>query len=267
MSLIERERQTVTVGGIELAYVERGEGDPLVLIMGLGADASAWDLHLQAYDKAFRCFAVDNRGAGASSRPEGPYSTAQMADDYAGLICELGLGAVRVVGISMGGAIAQELALRHPDLVSRMVIVSSWARCDEYAKEVFRHFVRMREATSPEEFAQLLDLWIWTPEHLDANFEGLRAQRSVPNDQPQHAFAAQCEACIGHDALHRLGALRVPTLITAGDRDIFTPLALAEELHRHIPDATLEVFPGAGHAHHWERLDAFNRRTTDWLGA
>jgi pimeloyl-ACP methyl ester carboxylesterase len=257
--------RTVFTNGIDLAYSERGSGEPLVLIMGLGADRTAWELHVQAFEKRYRCFVVDNRGSGASSKPAGPYSTAQMADDYAGLIRSLGAGRVRVVGISMGGAIAQELALRHPELVERMVLVSTWSRCDDYTREVFRHFSRMRAAASSEEFAQLLQLWIWTPAYLNAHLDELREERRQPATMPQHAFGAQCAACIGHDANERLGQITVPTLITAGDRDIFTPLAFAEQLHEHIRGGQLKVFPGTGHAHHWEVLDDFNALTTEWL--
>jgi pimeloyl-ACP methyl ester carboxylesterase len=255
----------VATNGIELAYTERGSGEPLVLIMGLGADRSAWDLHVEAFERRFRCFAVDNRGSGASSTPGGPYSTAEMADDYAGLIRSLGTGPVRVAGISMGGAIAQELALRHPELVERLVLVSTWARCDDYTKEIFRHFSRMRGAASPDEFARLLQLWIWTPAYLNAHLQELQDVRRQPATMPQHAFDAQCAACIEHDTAGRLADIAVPTLITAGDRDIFTPLAFAEELHEHIRGSSLKVFPGTGHAHHWEVLDEFNEFTTEWL--
>lgn len=254
-------------GPVELAYSERGAGEPLVLIMGLGADRSAWELHVQAYETRFRCFVVDNRGVGESPQPAGPYSTAQMAHDYAALIERLDLGAIRVVGISMGGAIAQELALRHPALVQRLVLVSTWARCDAYAAEVFCHFARVRPEVEPSAFAALLQLWIWTPGYVNGHLAELVEARDAgaAAPQPTHAFTAQCEACITHDAAGRLGAITVPTLITAGDADIFTPLALARELHAQIPGAQLEVFPGTGHAHHWEALARFNQRTLDWL--
>lgn len=260
---------TVATNGIELAYVEEGDGDPLLLIMGLGADASAWQLHLEAYRERFRCIAVDNRGAGASSKPPGPYSTPQMADDHAGLVRALGLGKVRVVGISMGGAIAQELALRHPGLVDRMVIVSSWARCDEYAAEVFGHFAAVRAHVSEAEFTRLLQLWIWGPAYLDAHLDELRDARRADAApwMGQAAFESQCEACIAHDAFARLHEIRVPTLITVGAADILTPPRFAQELRAQIPRSELHVFPGAAHAHHWECLDTFNSVTSSWLTA
>src|ERR1700704_2583152 len=149
--------------GLGLAYREAGRGRPLLLIMGLGADSTAWEAHTQAWSRKFRCIAVDNRGAGASSAPAGPYTTAILADDYAELVTGLGLGAVPVVGISMGGAIAQELALRHPALVTRLVLVSSWARLDAHAAEIFASLGAVRAQVDRATFTRLLQLWIWDP--------------------------------------------------------------------------------------------------------
>src|SRR5207244_2387917 len=115
-----------------------------------------------------------NRGAGASARPPGPYTTAMMADDCAALVRSLELGPVRVAGISMGGAIAQELALRHPELVRALVLSCTWARCDGYTRAVFEHFAAVRRAVSPAEFVRLLQLWIWSPSHVNAHEDDLR---------------------------------------------------------------------------------------------
>lgn len=112
---------------VDLAWTETGLGDPVLLIMGLNAPGSAWQPHVDQWSQSFRCLAVDNRGAGASPAPPGPYTTAAMAEDHIRLIENLSLGRCRVVGISMGGAIAQELALRRPDLVERLVLVATWA--------------------------------------------------------------------------------------------------------------------------------------------
>ena len=139
----------VRANGININYEVRGQGEPLILIMGLGADGSVWDLHAQAYEQHFRCILMDNRGAGFSDKPEGPYTTEMMADDTAGLLDALGIETARVAGISMGGAIAQNLALRYPQKVRSMVLVSTWARCDAYAKIVFEHFKKMRAGIRP----------------------------------------------------------------------------------------------------------------------
>jgi pimeloyl-ACP methyl ester carboxylesterase len=240
--------------------------------MGLGADGSVWEQHAQAYEKHFRCFLVDNRGAGESDKPAGPYTTVQMADDYAGLIQGLGLGRVRVAGISMGGAIAQQLALRHPAMVRSMILACTWARCDAYAQAVFEHFAKMRAVSNAADFVQLLQLWIWTPSWMEHHADELRAARddaakahAEGNWMPQHAFAGQCLACIRHDATGELQNIETPVLLTAGTADIFTPLRFTEYLHARIRGSKLKVFPGWGHVHHWEALEEFNTYTTEWL--
>jgi pimeloyl-ACP methyl ester carboxylesterase len=255
----------VATNGIQLAYQVTGTGDPLLLIMGLGADRSAWQPHVQCWEHNFRCLAVDNRGAGRSSAPDGPYTTAMMADDYAGLLQALGLGAVRVVGISMGGAVAQELALRHPQLVQRLVLVSTWAQCDAYTSEVFETLAALQAIVSPREFAQLLQLWIWSPGYFAAHRDELRAERPEAAGMTPAAFTAQAAACRFHDTTLRLPGITVPTLITAGTADIFTPVLYAQQLQAGLPHAELRLFPGTGHAHHWEALDQFNTDVAQWL--
>lgn len=264
--------QTVTravdVGEVTLAFRESGHGEPLLLVMGLGADGTAWEPHVAAWSTHYRCIAVDNRGSGRSDQPPGPYTTAAMADDYAGLIRELGLRQVKVVGISMGGAIAQELALRHPELVSKLVLVATWARLSTYAREVFAHMARVRATAPLPVFTQLLQLWIWSPAWVDAHLGDLQAEQAAADHEdamPRHAFDAQLAACVGHDTTGRLGDITVPTLITWGDRDIFVPPVLSRALSERIPGAEFEVFPGAAHTHHWEHLDRFNARVLEWL--
>lgn len=252
---------------MRLAYQDVGHGEPVVLVMGLGASGAAWEPHTREWAKRYRCIEVDNRGAGGSPAPPGPYSTAQMADDYAELITDLDLGPVSVVGISMGGGIAQELALRHPTLVRRLVLVSSWARLDRYAAEIFTNLAAVRAQADRATFTRLLQLWIWNPDWFDGNGAALDAERDATGPaMAQHAFAAQAAACVGHDTVARLGSIAVPTLVTAGSRDVFTPLRFAYQLAEGIPGARLEVFDGLGHTHHWERLDAFNRLVEEWLG-
>lgn len=256
---------------VPLHYEIRGSGPPLVLLMGLGADGPVWARHVEAYQRHFTCILVDNRGVGRSPKPSGPYSTAAMADDVAAVLDRLGVEHALVNGISMGGAIAQSLALRHPGKVAKLVLVCSWAACDAYARSVFEQFKHARAAARPEEFVRLLQLWIWSPAYFDRHETELAEVRAAAsaadNLQPQAAFAAQCDACQTHDTRADLGRIAVPTLVTAGERDIFTPLPFSHELHARIHGSTLSVFAGAGHAHHWEQCERFNRETIAFLQA
>ena len=261
----------LSTNGIELAYEERGTGDPLICIMGITAPGSVWELHALEWEKHFRCILVDNRGVGDSDKPEGPYSTEMMADDCAGLIDALDLGKAHVVGCSMGSTIAQQLALRHPGKVSSLILMCTWARCDNYAKSVFRHMKHIKARLTPDEFMEYIQLLIFTkthwddPENLQALIEARQDARLGENPQPLHALEAQAEACINHHTLDRLKDITCPALVLGGKNDIFTPPWMGTECAQAIPDSTLKLFDHAGHAFHWECLEEFNATTLAWL--
>jgi len=249
---------------VELAYQESGQGDPLLLVMGLGASGDAWLPHSSVWSRRYRCVVVDNRGAGRSPAPPGPYTTATMADDYARLIRRLGTAPVRVVGISMGGAIAQELALRHPHLVARIVLVATWARCDAYTAEWLSVLTGVRAQADSATARALLQSLIWTPRWFAEHLSELLDERATPSAMSQQAFESQATACASHNAYDRLHRIAVPTLVTAGAVDAFIHRDLSAEVAERIPGARLELFAG-GHAHHWEDLDRFNEMVEGWL--
>jgi pimeloyl-ACP methyl ester carboxylesterase len=258
---------TVVSNGIRIHYEEQGTGDSLILIMGLGAPGSRWEDHAAAYQKHFRCILMDNRGAGESDKPPGPYATKTMADDTAGLMTALGIENARIAGISMGSAIAQELALSYPKKVRSLVLVSSWSRCDRYTQTVFEHFKKMRELASPGDFTQLLQLWIASAPYYEEHFDEMVGDQTKAQEDymPVDAFQAQSDACSVHNTFDRLDKITVPTLLTVGDADIFTPMRLTVEMHERMPGSEMVVFKGLGHIHHWEDLERFNDVTTQFL--
>jgi pimeloyl-ACP methyl ester carboxylesterase len=256
-------------GAVDVFYEITGNGEPLVLIMGLGADHTVWEKHLAVYEKNFRCIAIDNRGGGRSSKPDDVYGTADMADDVAAAMNHAGISRAHVAGISMGGAIAQELALRHPDRVRSIVVTASWARLPPFNAQVFQHLKAVRAHCRTVDFQLCIQLWIWGPDWFSSEAEALASARKDaernPEPQPQYAFERQVDACIAHDTTDRLRALRAPTLITAGEVDIFTPLALSTAMHEAISGSELVVLPRCAHTHHWEQLDKFNSLTADFM--
>jgi pimeloyl-ACP methyl ester carboxylesterase len=253
--------------GTRIHFEERGSGPPLILLMGLGAPASLWADHAAVYEQHFRCILIDNRGAGDSDRPPGPYTTRMMAEDTAQVLQSLGIEQARVAGISMGSGIAQELALGHPNLVRSLLLISSWARCDGYTQALFDHFKKMRAVASPADFVQLLQLWIASPGYYAGNVAQLVEDQADAADgyMPLAAFASQCDACSSHNTLDRLGAISVPALLTVGEVDIFTPMRLSAEMHERMPGSQLLIFDGCGHIHHWEDLQRFNDQTLQYL--
>ena len=179
----------------------------------------------------------------------------------------LGIENASIAGISMGSAIAQELALSYPKMVRRLVLVSSWSRCDRYTQTVFEQFKKMRELASPADFTQLLQLWIASAPYYEEHFdEMVRDQTKAQEDyMPVDAFQAQSDACSMHNTFDRLDMITAPTLLTVGDADIFTPLRLTVEMHERMPSSEMVVFKGLGHIHHWEDLERFNDVTTQFL--
>jgi pimeloyl-ACP methyl ester carboxylesterase len=259
----------VTTNGIRMHFHEKGEGDPLILIMGFGADGSIWEEHVIEYSQHFRCIMLDNRGVGLTVQPNGPYSTEMMADDTAGLMDALGIASAPVAGISMGGAISQQLALRHPDRVTRLLLISTWARFDAYATMVYENLKKLRKTSDRGDFMELLHLWIFASDYVGAHLEDLKdgqeGARNDPNPQSQEGFDGQIDACINHDSVDQLPGITVPTFIIVGEADIFTPLAFSKLLHEKISDSSIWRIPRTGHACHWEALEDFNRRTMAFL--
>ena len=259
--------------GINISYEETGSGDPLLLIMGITAPGSVWQAHAEYWSQSFRCIMPDNRGVGLTDKPPGDYSSAMMADDHAGLLRELGIKKARVVGVSMGSIIAQQLAIRHADLVQSVVQMCPWARCDNYAKSVFNLMINTKARLTPDEFMEFIQLLIfakgsWDDEETHESFVAGRQEAAADqNQQPLHGLIGQAVACIEHHVVDQLQDIKCPTLVMGGQDDIFTPRWMAEEVANGIPNSQLHLYPGAGHAFHWECIKDFNPRVLEWLSA
>lgn len=255
--------------GAKIYYQIRGEGEPLVLIMGFGADGNVWEKHTLQYEKHFQCIILDNRGVGLSDQPKGPYSTDMMAEDVIAVMNQEGIGRALVAGISMGGAITQKLAINHPERVRAIALISTWPKFNNYAKSMYENLKKLRVTSTPEAFMELLQLWIFAPPYYETDLEDLKAGQmgATENETPQSkdGFEGQLDACMGHDAVSRLSEINVPTLITVGDMDIMTPPAFSKILHQGIQGSEYVNFPTGGHVHHWEDLERFNKVTTDFF--
>ena len=261
----------IHTNGINLYYEERGSGAPLLLIMGITASGAVWEKHAAYWEKDFRCIIGDNRGVGLSDKPAGPYTSAQMADDYAGLLDVLQIQNIQVVGCSMGSIIAQQLALRHPEKVRSLVLMCPWARCDNMAKAIFKHLMDCKVRLTSEEFSLFIQLLIyskssWDNDIIYAELEESRKQAAIDLlPQPLQGLEGQAMACMTHNVLEELGKIQQPALIIGGKEDIFTPVWMAEEVAEGITDAELHLYEKSGHAFHWENISDFNPRVRNWL--
>lgn len=259
----------VRVGDIEMHYVEAGAGEPVVLIMGIGGDHTAWAFQIRAFAERYRVIAFDNRGAGQTDQPDAPCTIALMADDTAGLMDRLAIARAHVVGVSMGGMIAQEVALRAPGRVRSLQLHATLARPDAYTRQLLDVWRVQRAKLTLAERMRAQGLWLFAPVTYAERPEFVETvvQNAIDNPHPQSltGFVRQAEAVAGHDALDRVGAIACPTLVTVGEEDVLVPPRFARELAARIPGAELTVVPEAGHAYMWERPDIFNRICLDFL--
>src|SRR5512145_772762 len=261
---------TTDAPGFPMYYEAHGDGFPLLLVNGLGSDHREWLHQLPAFAARFRVVAFDNRGAGDSGVPPGPYTTAGMADDAAALLAVLGIGRTHVLGVSLGGMIAQELALRHPERVERLVLACTspgGAVAARPSDEALSAFIRAPEGAPEEELRRTIP-FLYTerfarehPGEIDA-FVARRLQH--PTSPEGHA--SQLAAAIGHAAGDRLSAVRAATLVVTGTEDRLIPPVNSERIAQRIPGAKLVLLPGAPHRLFAECAEAFNREVLAFLG-
>lgn len=243
--------------GVRLHVVEQGApaGDPVLWLQGLNAPASAWAVQLAHFSQGHRNVAPDARGVGQSDAPEGPYTTRQMAGDALCVLDALRVERAHVVGLSLGGAVAQELALLHPERVRSVALLATFAAQDPRGRgllEAWRALYplattapSLREAWEKQAYA-----WLFTDRYW-RNEAGIRAALRFAREQPMQkveGFLGQVDAALSHDARDRLPQLRLPTAVVHGALDQLSPLANAEELGRLIPQTEVTIVPEVGHA-------------------
>ena len=250
------------VNGVDLHYLQEGEGDDVLLLCGLGDDLSAWDAQVGPFSEQYRVTVVDNRGVGRSSLPDGEFTVPDMAADAIALCDELGITRAHVMGFSMGGAIAQELAIARPDLVRSLGIIGSWA----YSDQLFRNFIESSIyfsglADDDEKFLRYFlgstySHAVWEDGRIDAF---ATAFLEHPYPQELDAFQRTARAILTHDTRERLSAITAPALVLFGEEDIICPPRHSHQLAALIPDAQLIGVPGQAHQPFQEGPEEFNR--------
>lgn len=258
----------VRVGDYELNYVEKGQGPALVLIHGLAGDVSAWTAQLEAWSRNYRVIAFDNRGAGQSTQVDEPITTEEMADDTLGLMDALGVEDACVIGRSMGGAIAQHIALRAPGRVRALVFCASFAKLDP---------IGVRVLTNMREVLEWRESWADHARHSLPNFVSPAFYNANPAVVTQlegliggetrlpACYIAQNHACLDHDTLDRIGEITCPVLIAAGGKDPICSLSATRWMQERLAQADSAIFEDSSHFFLVEESERFMSVVTTWL--
>lgn len=264
----------VTVDGRRLAYDEICPPQPrgtVLLITGLAAKRIGWLRQRAVFGARYRTICLDPRDAGDSDLCDAPYTTADQADDAAAVLRALGVEHAMVVGISMGGFIALELALRHPQLVAKLVLTSTSAGGRAHVKPRPRVLLRfLLRGIGRREVGEASRRWyeiIMAPSFVRGHREELGIVAEIARYRPQSraAFRRQQRACLKHDVTDRLERITIPTLVVHGALDPLVRVENGRYLAAHIPNARLVVYPDTGHIPIAERAEDFNRDVLAFL--
>jgi len=259
---------TVEVNGARLHVSQQGTGEDVLLLCGLGDDVAAWDGQTPVFAERYRVTAIDNRGVGQSSLPDGEFTVRDLAADAAGVCEALGISGAHVMCFSMGGAIAQELALARPDLVHSLVIVGSWCRSDRLLQELVKG-AAYTAGTADDARAWLYafgGLVYSAAVHEDGRIdEFIEAALANPYPQSTEAFQRTARAILDHDSADRLDAITVPTLVVVGEDDILCPPRHSRAIAARIGGARLVEVPEQAHQPFQEDPASFNELALDFL--
>ena len=259
---------TAEVNGQTLYYEIHGEGEPLLCVHGLSVNTLGWALQVQAFAEGHKTLIFDNRDVGQSWMAGGEYDVSDMADDALGLAESLELDSFHLLGISMGGAIVQEMALKAPERVRSLTLAVTFASGGAWGRKLGEVWGARRQKQSQEEHIDellLLNLSEEFYENADA-VEYIRGMMLAdPHPQPPEAFARQLRASSRHDARERLGSLSMPVHVIGGEHDILVPVWKSQELHELIPGSKLTLLPGSPHGINLERAAEFNPLVLDFI--
>lgn len=263
----------VTVNDINLYYEIHGSGDPLVLINGLGYDLWMWHRMVPGLAEHFQVLTFDNRGVGQSDKPAGPYSAQMLAGDLAGLMETLGIKEAAVMGHSMGGFVAQALALSRPDLVSKLILsATNFGGPNHIPITQEAMAILMDTQSDPVERLRRGIAVSCAPGFAEANSELIQGWIAHRIEAPLDPAAYQAQLAVGLALLtpeacfeRRLKEVQAPTLILFGEHDKVVPSGNAELLTREIGDSTIKILSAAGHFFPLEVPEAANAAIVDFL--
>lgn len=249
----------IKTNNINIFYETYGSGEPLVMIAGFAADHLIWQLLIRDLAKQFQVVVIDNRGVGQTDSPDTEYTLELMADDTVAVMDALNINKATILGHSMGGFIAQELAIKYPTKVKNLILYSTSAKTDNRSS-LFLEFNGQLFAKDPEAALRNIMFWLYSADFLSNKLaieSVVTAMKNNPYPQTPIGFIRQLTACKYHDTTSRLNKIQSPTLVIAGEKDVLMPLSQTNELAAGIKNAELAVIPEMGHCLHIERPQFF----------
>ena len=261
---------TAQINGITLNYQIDGPdsaAETIVLINGLADDLESWGFQIPALvDAGFRVLRFDNRGIGKSDAPAGAYSSRMLANDAKALVDLLGIKGFHLMGVSMGGMISEEYAIAYPGDLKSLTLACTYGKADAFCQTMFAMWADLARATSVPFVMRDVALWAFTgpffEERPDEAAAFAEAMAALP--MSLEAYISQLAVIQAHDATDRLGQIKVPTLVLAGEEDILIPVRLSKKLKEAIPGAAWATVPG-GHACLWESPEPFNTTFINYI--
>ena len=258
----------VRINDIDVGYTVEGRDDPdtptIVWVGGTGVSGGVWRVHqTPAFSSDYRCVTYDLRGTGDSSAPEAEYTVPLFAEDAAALAEHLAIANAHWVGLSLGSAIIQELALARPELVRSAVLLSTWSstRREEHIRRWYSARLKALEE-APLDVFKAFAFWMWSPRVIDFEPERTRQIEEIfaanSGQQPKHAWANHFRADLAHETQDRLGEISCPVLVLYGNDDLITLPWYNRAVAERIPDARCLEIDGAGHLAWLERPDEVN---------
>lgn len=258
----------VNTGRYDINYVEEGDGYPVLLIHGLAGDHTAWLPQLAAWKDKYRVIAFDNPGSGDSSLVSQPTGTADLADATLGLMDKLGIDRAHVVGRSMGGAVAQHMAIKAPERLQSMALAASFARLDPVGAQVIANLQQLLAWRGNwAEWAPHAVFLFVAPKFFNENAELMARITALVSDEGRDmaSYDHLATACLEHDALEELPAVQTPTLVMGGRFDPICSMTAQTWMMDKLPNATLEVFEHSSHFFLMEEAEKAMKTLESWF--
>jgi pimeloyl-ACP methyl ester carboxylesterase len=253
------------VNGININYSVEGQGEPLVMIMGFGGDQSAWKRQVSAFKKHYQVITFDNRGTGKSDKPKGLYSPTLMANDTIQLMNYLKIEKANILGISMGGLIAQEIAINYPERILKLILASTFACQDNEANGITSNMLAAAELPPRQGFNRLLDASFNKYFNRFILIPLIKLQTRRIKEPEITSHMGQVDGIKGYDSLDRLPLIKAPTLVLTGTKDRVIKPESSNTISQKIPNAKLVKIDKGSHVICWEMSKVFNKEVLDFL--